>query len=141
MRKISGYAFKIKLVKALLDKLSGEHSANALKAAAVKPRCGAGDFRAVEIAPSLLCCPAAMQVTGRRYLLRGAPRLPLYGCTMPTTCSCKFLKSADRRDSERRLFGATETKRWYVGIDARKRESRRLAEKSSRSGSGSPLRQ
>jgi hypothetical protein len=88
-----------------------------------------GDFRAVEIAPSVMCCAAAMQVTGRSYLLREAPRLPLMGCTMPTRCLCKFRKNADRRDSDRRLFGATETNRWFAGVDGRKRGSRRSEEK------------
>ena len=89
---------------------------------------GSGDFRAVEIAPSVMCCSAAMQVTGRAYLLREAPRLPLMGCTMPTTCSCRFRKNADRRDSDRRLFGATETNRWFVGVESRKYGGRRSTE-------------
>jgi hypothetical protein len=89
---------------------------------------GSGDFRAVEIAPSIMCCTAARQVTGKLYLLREAPRLPLMGCTMPTNCSCRFRKNADRRDSDRRLFGATETNRWFAGVDSRKHAGRRSAE-------------
>ena len=88
-----------------------------------------GDFRAVEIAPSIYCCPAAMQVSGRPYLLREAPRLPLYGCTMPTRCACAFRKNADRRDGDRRLFGANETHRWFGSADNREREDRRSANK------------
>jgi hypothetical protein len=87
------------------------------------------DFRAVEIAPSIMCCSAAMQITGRAYLMREAPRLPLYGCTMPTNCACKYRKNADRRDGDRRLFGTTETKRWFGGLDSRKHGGRRLSEK------------
>jgi hypothetical protein len=88
-----------------------------------------GDFRAVEIAPSIMCCAAAMHATRRPYLLREAPRLPLEDCTMPTNCSCKFRKNADRRDCDRRLFGATETNRWFAGVDGRTRRGRRSAEK------------
>lgn len=45
---------------------------------------GGGDFRAIEILPGSVCCAAATRATGRSYLLRDAPRLPLYGCTRPT---------------------------------------------------------
>jgi hypothetical protein len=120
----------IEKLKELFGKISREPPAKTPKSVA-KPtgRSSAGDFRAVEIARSIMCCSAAVQVTGRSYLLREAPRLPLMGCTMPTNCSCKFRKSADRRDSDRRLYGATETNRWFVGVECRKREARRSAEK------------
>jgi hypothetical protein len=120
----------IEKLKELLGKVSREHPPKTPKPIAKhKGPNSAGDFRAVEIAPSIMCCSAAMQVTGRFYLLREAPRLPLVGCTMPTNCSCKFRKNADRRDCDRRLFGATETNRWFVGVECRKREARRSAEK------------
>src|ERR1700753_3264192 len=86
-----------------------------------------GDFRAVEIAPRLLRCEAARQVSGKRYLLNNAPRMPLVGCTMPTTCSCMFLKCRDRRDGDRRLLGAGAS-RMSAGADVRKDAGRRLAE-------------
>ena len=119
----------IKVLKGLLDKISRKDPAKK-PARNGKPKRSkrTGDFRAVEIAPSVMCCEAAMHARGRPYLLREAPRLPLYGCTMPTKCSCKFLKNADRRDSDRRLFGATETNRWFVGLEGRKRAGRRSAE-------------
>ena len=123
-------AVMIEIFKELLGKISREHPAKTPKPIAKhKVVNSTGDFRAVEIAPSIMCCSAAMQVRGRSYLLRQAPRLPLVGCTMPANCSCKFRKSADRRDSDRRLFGATETNRWFVGVECRKREARRSAEK------------
>jgi hypothetical protein len=120
----------IKVLKRLLDKISREHSAKK-RTPTVRPKRSntAGDFRAVSIAPSIMCCAAAMHATGRLYLLREAPRLPLEACTMPTHCSCKFRKSADRRDSDRRLFGATETNRWFAGLESRRRGGRRLTEK------------
>jgi hypothetical protein len=120
----------IKALKELLGKLSRASPAkNPTSIARPKRRNKTDDFRAVEIAPSIMCCAAAMQATGRPYLLCEAPRLPLYGCTIPTNCSCRFRKHADRRDSDRRLFGATETNRWFAGLDSRKRAGRRLAEK------------
>jgi hypothetical protein len=120
----------IKVLKELLDKISHEHPGkHPTSIARPKRPNGSGDFRAVEIAPSIMCCPAAMQARGNSYLLREAPRLPLRGCTMPINCSCKFRKKDDRRDSDRRLFGATETNRWFVGLDSRKRAGRRAEEK------------
>src|ERR1700761_2565179 len=110
----------ITLLKKLLARISRDQPAEPSTAIG-RPRRpkSTGDFRAVEIAPSITCCSAAMQVTGRLYLLREAPRLPLMGCTMPANCACSFRKNADRRDSDRRLFGATETNRWFAGADNR----------------------
>ncbi|HEY6619924.1 MAG TPA: hypothetical protein VIY68_10285 [Steroidobacteraceae bacterium] len=120
----------IEILKGLLGKTLRERPAmKPTPVAALKRPKGSGDFRAVEISPSIICCPAAMQATGRTYLLREAPRLPLYGCTMPTDCSCRFRKNADRRDGDRRLFGATETNRWFGGVESRQREGRRSTEK------------
>lgn len=124
----------IEMLTGLLGKLWREQPAKTsakkpTSTAAVKRPNDSGDFRAVEIAPSIMCCAAATRVTGRAYLMREAPRLPLYGCTMPTNCTCKYHKNADRRDGDRRLFGTTETKRWFGGLDSRKRVGRRLAEK------------
>jgi hypothetical protein len=120
----------IKVLEGLLDKISREHPAKKPTPIARPKRSNtAGDFRAVSIAPSIMCCAAAMHVTGRSYLLREAPRLPLEACTMPANCSCKFRKNADRRDSDRRLFGAKETNRWFAGRDNRKRGCRRSTEK------------
>ena len=117
----------MKILKGLLGRISSEQPANAPKSIAKPKRPnGTGDFRAVEIAPCLICCPAAMQVAGRSYLLFEAPRLPLQGCTTPTNCSCRFRKHADRRGNDRRLFGAAETNRWFVGTEGRKPGARRL---------------
>jgi hypothetical protein len=120
----------IKVLEGLIGKISREHSAKK-PAAIASPKLSnaGGDFRAVSIAPSLECCAAAMRATGRPYLLREAPRLPLAACTMPTKCSCKFHKNADRREGDRRLFGATETNRWFAGPDNRKQGCRRSTER------------
>jgi hypothetical protein len=120
----------IKVLKELLGKISRKHPAKKPTPIAKPKRSNTGgDFRAVSIAPSLMCCAAAMHATRRLYLLHEAPRLPLEACTMPTNCSCKFRKNADRRDSDRRLFGATETNRWFMGFESRRRGGRRSTEK------------
>ena len=120
----------INVLKELLDKISRQYVAKKSTPIARPKRSNtAGDFRAVSIAPSLMCCAAAMRATAKPYLLREAPRLPLEACTMPTNCSCKFRKNADRRESARRLFGATETNRWFAGPDIRKSGGRRSSER------------
>jgi hypothetical protein len=117
----------IELLKGLLGKISREQPADRPKPIAkLKRPSSTGDFRTVEIAPSSTRCAAAMRATGRPFLLREAPRLPLPACTMPAKCSCKFRKNADRRDSDRRLFGATESNRWFAGVESRKRGRRSM---------------
>jgi len=116
----------IKVLSSLFGKNSREHPAKKSTpiASPKRPNTG-GDFRAVSLAPSLMCCLAADRATGKRFLLREAPRLPLGACTMPTDCRCKFRKDADRRDCDRRLLGSTETTRWFAGTESRKRGPRR----------------
>src|ERR1700675_3997505 len=110
----------IKVLRGLFGETPREHPAKKPTPFARPKRSSTGgDFRAVSLAPSISCCAAAKHVTGRRVLLREAPRLPLEACTMPTNCSCKFRKDVDRRDSDRRLLGATVTNRWFAGPESR----------------------
>jgi hypothetical protein len=120
----------IKVLKELFGKISHEYPAKkpSPRLESVRPNAG-GAFRAVSIAPNIICCTAAMRATQRRYLLNQAPRLPLPACTMPKNCSCKFRHNADRRDSDRRLFGAAETNRWFAGLESRRRGVRRSTQK------------
>ena len=120
----------IKVLRGLFGENPREHPVKKPTPIAMAKRSNTGgDFRAVSLAPSIRCCAAAKYATGRRVLLREAPRLPLEACTMPTNCSCKFRKDADRRDSDRRLLGETETNRWFAGPESRKHRSRRSAAK------------
>jgi hypothetical protein len=98
------------------------------KPIAPKPSTGERDFRGVEISPRVFCCDAARRVTGKRYLMRNAPRVPLMACTMPTSCSCMFLKRKDRRGGDRRLLGAGSS-RWFAGVEGRKYGGRRSEER------------
>lgn len=93
-----------------------------------KPASAGKDYRAVCVAPGIKCCAAAKDITGKYYLVREGPRLPLVNCTQPTNCSCKFTKTLDRRDDDRRQIGSSETGRWYAGTERRK-GGRRSSEK------------
>jgi hypothetical protein len=116
----------IKVLRALLGKTPREQPAKK-PAPIARPKASSagGDYRAVSLTPGLGCCVAAKHAAGRCYLMREAPRLPLADCRMPTNCSCKFRKAADRRDGDRRLFGGTADNHWYVAAEKRKRGGRR----------------
>jgi hypothetical protein len=120
----------IQLFRSLLGEPSRDYPAKKPSSARLKPSPGSPphtsvDYRAVSLAPNILCDAVARQAAGKRYLLREAPRLPLAGCATPATCSCKFRKHADRRDGDRRLLGMTETNRWFAGSERRNRGGRR----------------
>jgi hypothetical protein len=115
-----------KALRALLSKPPRQDSAKkAVPKAMVKPAIAGKDYRAVSVAPGIKCCSAANDMVGKTYLSREAPRLPLANCTTPTNCSCKFKKASDRRDSDRRELGVSETGRWFAGPENRKRGGRR----------------
>ena len=118
----------LKAIKALLSNPPRDDGAKkpAPKVLA-KPATAGKDYRAVAVAPGIKCCSAAKDVVGKPFLLRDGPRLPLANCTMPASCSCKFKKVADRRDGDRRIFGTSETGRWFAGPENRKRAGRRSA--------------
>ena len=53
-------------------------------------------WRAVRIAPGLMCCKAASEHADEVFLASGAPRLPLADCT-ENECRCKYVHYEDRR--------------------------------------------
>lgn len=99
--------------------------------ATAKPVTPGKDYRASSIVPGLKCCSAAKASVGKRYLHRDSPRVPLANCTMPSVCSCTFRKVSDRRDSERRQIGVSETGRWFAGP-----ENRKVAKRGRRNSDG-----
>ena len=87
------------------------------------------DFRSVSLTPGPGSCKAAKMLAGHCFLLREAPRLPVPGCATPAGCACKFRKAPDRRSGDRRLFGGSETNRWFAGPELRHRSGRRIGER------------
>ena len=63
-----------------------------------------GDYCSVEIEPGDSACGAAETCSGRRFLCREAPLLPLPDCDC--ACQCRYIRYRDRRVDDRRLpFG------------------------------------
>jgi len=116
----------IQLLRSLLGAAPRDSVAKKSVARATpKPPHAGGDYRAVSLAPNSVCCAVASDSAGKRYLLCEAPHMPLVNCATPANCSCKFRKHADRRDEDRRLFGETESTRWFAGSEHRTRRRRR----------------
>ncbi|MDH3388909.1 MAG: hypothetical protein OEN02_13495 [Gammaproteobacteria bacterium] len=53
-------------------------------------------WRAVKIAPGLVCCDAVSELTDQVFLSRLSPTLPLESCT-EKDCRCKYIHLEDRR--------------------------------------------
>ena len=60
------------------------------------------NWRAVSVVPGGIACELALQLRGRRFLTREAPRLPLTECNRQNECQCKYQHLPDRRGSSRR---------------------------------------
>jgi hypothetical protein len=73
----------------------------AVKAESTRTRIEQGEYHAVAIKYAENACDAAKAMTGRRFLSKAAPRLPLPECDFPD-CECKFIHFDDRRASRGR---------------------------------------
>ena len=60
-------------------------------------------WRSVKIRPGMAPCRPVAEITGRIFLARGAPSLPLANCTKKS-CRCRYIFLEDRRSgTDRRL--------------------------------------
>lgn len=82
-------------------------------------------FQAISIYRGLICCEMARKFSEHRFLVRGAPPLPLAGCSMPEKCHCKYIKHKDRRAEGRRMMDYGLAARLFDGRERRKRGGRR----------------
>lgn len=85
-------------------------------------------WKAVVIVPGDLACAAAKESSGKRFLARSAPRLPLAECTNQDRCKCKYQHYGDRR-SDRRRAGAG---RAFYPAKSPTKEQRRPGERRER---------
>ena len=83
-------------------------------------------WRAVKIAPGLICCDAVNQTIDKVYLASESPQLPLDGCD-EQTCSCKYIHLADRRSGGDRRIDLGDLGAYLPAnqTDRRRRNSRR----------------
>ena len=90
-------------------------------------------YSALSITPGVNACEAAQRVSGRRYLLREAPKLPLAGCD-PTVCKCRFSHHDDRRGSheDRRHPSAADlTTQLYEATGESNRRKRKIGRRKT----------
>ena len=91
------------------------------KAGASAPR----PYQSVGIYHGTVCCAAAKNIEGYRFLARNSPQLPLADCTLRNKCECRYMKFQDRRGGSRRLveFGLKPT--LFAASEKRKLKGRR----------------
>jgi hypothetical protein len=109
------------LLQRLLTRLQGAKAPPAPPRAPVKVR----PFQAVAVFRGIPSCEQAKRYADQRFLAKDAPSLPLSACTMPHQCTCKFLKFADRRESQRRLMEVGIGAQLYSGKERRRLRGRR----------------
>lgn len=81
----------------------------------------ANHYHAVSIVPGEHACPAAKDLSGKRFLSREAPILPLSSCTS-AECNCTYAHYADRRKGSRRTSDLVMAMDTYAGSDRRRSE-------------------
>src|SRR5215210_8228059 len=85
-------------------------------------------YHGVSITPGKVSCQRAAGLRGIRMLSHLATSIPMPGCTMSNECTCRFKKYKDRRDRERRLFGANQDQRHFSGSEQRRALGRRATD-------------
>lgn len=80
-------------------------------------------WRAVKIAPGLICCAASGKLAGRVFLSTESPPLPLDGCD-EKDCRCKYVHLADRRDGGDRRIELGELGAFFPASQAERRRIR-----------------
>ena len=107
----------------LLSKLLSRRSARAgtAKAAAGEDR-SAAQWRAVKVAPGLICCAAVGKLEGQVFLSRLSPRLPLDACDVKD-CRCKYVHLEDRRSGGDRRAALGELDAYLPFNQAERRRS------------------
>lgn len=81
-------------------------------------------FRAVGIRVPAGACSAVREYTGKRFLGKEAPQLPVLGCSV-APCLCRYLHFADRRAEDRRVqYGVMNRLRGEINSDRRRYDRR-----------------
>ena len=86
-------------------------------------------WRAVRVAPGLICCDAVSKLDGQVFLSRLSPKLPLDECDA-RDCRCKYVHLDDRRNGgdRRAALGELDAYLPFNQGERRKSEGRRTAD-------------
>ena len=105
-----------------------KHLQQASSASSVGSR-SSTQWRAVKIAPGLICCDAAAKMSGQVYLSTESPRLPLDGCD-EADCRCKYVHLDDRRSGDDRRIELGDLGAFLPSnqVERRKRRGRRASD-------------
>jgi len=82
-------------------------------------------WQAVSVVPGRDACEAVEKLREQRFLVRGAPRLPLPNCTNQDRCQCKYQRWSDRRSNIRRSDDRFEGKSGAASGKERRRPGER----------------
>jgi len=95
------------------------------KTPAIKEVVAPKPFQSIGIYHGTVCCAAAKNIDGQRFLAKHAPQLPLKECTLRSKCECKYIKFSDRRSSPRRLIEYGIKSTLFGASERRNRQGRR----------------
>lgn len=76
-------------------------------------------YQAVTVVPGLTDCEAVRALQDQQFLASEAPLLPLKDCTSSSDCDCKYEKTADRRQDERRMIDLGISNQFYSADEKR----------------------
>ena len=83
-------------------------------------------YRAASIQPAVLdACEAVRQIVDQRFLAHEVPMLPLYDCSNPAACRCKYTHWNDRRQDDRRTLFSGIGDQYFAANDKRTGKDRR----------------
>lgn len=88
-------------LKSWLSKKTGGGQSEPARTPPGGKRNAAEPYHCVSIRPGPLCCEAAKQFAGMRFLSASVPRLPLPNC-QAAACHCRYSHFTDRRTGEDR---------------------------------------
>jgi len=97
-------------------------------APAARTSAPANPFHAVSVVPGKNACAAAHRFTGRRFLSRQAPKLPLPTCDA-AICTCRYKHHKDRRVGPRRRSEIGMMSPLWNGTERRRSRGRRADDK------------
>jgi hypothetical protein len=96
-----------------------------------RSRPAVSQYSSVSIMTPSVCCGAASDLVGSKFLVKNAPKLPLPACDR-AGCKCGYMHHTDRRDEDaerRAMYGMrSELHALHTGNERRERKGRRAVD-------------